>query len=432
MNEKNILLISVGGNEDVVIHSIVSNKPEKIIFFASVDSREKISKQIIPAVFTKLEIIPDYEIVVTDNHQDVGECAFCLLREIPVRLKKMGLKDLQWPNLIDYTAGTKSMSSAVVWASSKFPCKLCYIGSQNKEGRTKDGLGIVKSGAEREIIFYNPWNKVAFYELSKAGSLFNRGQYKNAVQIIENVEAQIDTEENKRFFHILKGIFEGYACWDNFQHKKALDDYFKRYMQSFIDIAKIKENVHPGLIRFAEQTHVLKEHLEINLNKNELSWEKIYDLLANAIRRANLEKKYEDATARLYSCVEKYSEHALTVRYGINSSRTRPEQIPDKLREEFIRRYKVIKISEKGTEEILKFGLQAKFQLLIEFGDEVGKRFKSVQTELEECLEMRNKSILAHGIIPINEEKFTRFLHVVMNLFDLKPEDLIYFPVFPE
>ncbi len=86
-----------------------------------------------------------------------------------------------------------------------------------------------------------------------------------------------------------------------------------------------------------EKEEKVEEHLsflnEIKAGNKEFL---IYDLLGSAKRCADLEKKYDDAVARLYRVLEKIAQVALEKR-GINDSDVKPEQIPEGLRDEFIR-----------------------------------------------------------------------------------------------
>jgi len=83
----------------------------------------------------------------------------------------------------------------------------------------------------------------------------------------------------------------------------------------------------PGLKDFASQTAECFEFLKC-VNPNQLSWTLVWDLLANARRRAELEMKYEDALVRCYSAIEKAAKHELLKSHGIDNSAAAAEQVP--------------------------------------------------------------------------------------------------------
>ncbi|QBG48951.1 hypothetical protein EGM51_16645 [Verrucomicrobia bacterium S94] len=138
MSNSNVLLLSVGGSSEPNIHVIKERKPEKIIFFSSESSREKVEQEILPAV----GYFPRCGHIVTPDAEDVGVSTFELLKKMPEELRKLG-ETIDWPQLCGYTGGTKTMSAAVVWASSRFPCELLYVGGQK---RSKGGWELLKTG----------------------------------------------------------------------------------------------------------------------------------------------------------------------------------------------------------------------------------------------------------------------------------------------
>lgn len=419
------MLISVGGSPDAIVKSIEMNRPETIVFFVSRGSYEFVTQKILPAVQTALGRIPPHEIVVTPDAQDVGESTFTLLREVSVALRKLGL-DAEWPELVDFTGGTKPMSAALVWAASRFPCTFSYIGSDSPESRTKDGLGIVIGGEERCLLRENPWNAIAYYDVQQAVALFNGGQYANAVAALDDVIVRVSDPHRNRLLAVVCNIWRGYTAWDVFDHCTAVRE-FGANAQVLADLAPPEESLWPGLSDFAEASLECYKILQQVVGKKPemLSWANIHDLLANAARRARLEHKYEDATARCYSAIEKYGKHALQLRCGINNSKCRPEQLPETLHAEYVRLY----TSEKDA-ATLSFGLQATYRILVEVGDSVGLRFMEVKSDLDKLLPLRNNSILGHGCIPIKSENFEKLFDTALRLMDLDESELTQFPQF--
>ncbi len=426
-----VLLASVGGTPAPVIFSIRQHNPDKIVFFASSDSRRIINDSILPALFTATGRIPEHEFIITPDEEDVGASTFELLNRMPEALRKLNVKGVIWPNLIDYTGGTKTMSAAVVWASSRYPCRFSYIGSLTSEHRNKGGLGIVLDGREKCFLIENPWDKVAFFEARAALHLFNRGQYGNAAALIESIHKRIDEPHVQRVITVLGKAFQGYHEWDMFNHKGA-QACLGQVQKPLTDLAQMAVPPIGGFRQFAEATLDLFEILK-GIKSHELSQNKIWDLLANAWRRAELEGKYEDAAARCYSAIEKAARHVLMKNHGVNPSHATPEKIPDELRAEFIRRHLFKYQDDNGNvSDCLRFGLVDAYRLLYVLGDPLGKRFFARETEILQHLTVRNTSILAHGNSVATKETFETLFDDALHLVDCQRANLTRFPIFPD
>jgi len=402
------LLISVGGSPDPIIKVLKEKKPEKVVFFTSQGSRTQVEEKILP----EIGYFPTTGHVVTPDHEDVGKCTFELLKNVPEEMRKLGVEK-NWPEICGYTGGTKAMSAAVVWAASRHPCELIYVGGISRE---KEGIGIVKSGSEKIVCTENPWNQVAWYETALARELFNRGQYANAAEIISSVRKRVTDSEAGRVLDWLKNMFEAFYAWDTFDHKKANGQLGKTLKdQSLIQISR------PELKGFCEQSEVSLKFLK-SIPPGKASSEMALDLLANAQRREELEHKYEDAVARCYSATEKLAKVQLKDKWAIDNSKARLDQIPEVLRDEY-RHY-----VEGG--EVLKFGLKASFKLLAELGDPMGIAYMKQEAENGKILGQRNESILGHGSKPVDRKNFNAFFKMALSVAGVHRDDLIPFPRF--
>jgi CRISPR-associated protein (TIGR02710 family) len=413
------MLISVGGAETPVILSIKNHLPEKIIFFVSKGSRTQVSEKIMPAIFADLGKMLDHEFVVTPDEHDIGESTGVLLSEVPKAMRKLG-RDAVWADIVDYTGGTKAMSAAVVWASSKFPCLFNYVGGTE---RSKNGLGIVVDGAEKHVTLQNPWDRLAYFEINDALKMFDCGQYANSAELFAKIAEKVTDERAKREFSVLQGIVEGYSQWDMFNHEKALS-LFSKNLPRLKDIAETESFYLPKMKDFTERTDFNFKFLQDLKAGGKLSWFLIHDLLVNALRRSDLEKKYEDATARTYAAIEKIAKLQLHMKHQLNNAKCRPEQIPDKLRAEYAAKY-------SDSAGFLKFGSIASYELLLHLGDIYGQRFAELVNVREHMTE-RNNSILGHGICVIDREKFTLLFNDAMKILKIEISDLPVFPKFME
>ena len=220
---------------------------------------------------------------MTPDEQDLGLSTFVLMNEVPAALRRLNVTDVEWPQLVDYTGGTKTMSASVVWASSRYPCVMSYIGAADAGGRTRDGLGTVVDGRGVCILRQNPWDRVAWMEAHSAIELFDRGQYANAASELKVICRRVSEDLPRHLFSVLAEIFEGFYCWDIFDHKNAVCLLGKN-LAPLRDIAEIQQALIPGLRPFVESSEQLLETLQ-GIKPGALSWPLIHDLLANALRR---------------------------------------------------------------------------------------------------------------------------------------------------
>ena len=100
---------------------------------------------------------------------------------------------------------------------------------------------------------------------------------------------------------------------------------------------------------------------------------------------------------------------------------------------------KFIEILEKNKDHnsgLIKIGLALDFNLLYHFGDNVGKYYKENEAKIQGSLQLRNNSILAHGLESKSKKEFDTFYNIVFDVakvLDKKIDKLIEetkFPVF--
>ncbi len=420
---KKSLLISVGGTPEPIVCSINQLDPDKIIFFTSSDTRRIVVEEVLP----KLPKSIDHEIIVATDPQNISECVKILLEEVPRAMKNMGLPNV-YPDIVDFTGGTKVMSAAVVWCSSRYPCQFNYIGAE-QNGRTKEGVGIVISGKEKTYNLPNPWNEAVYYEIQDVFKLINVAQYANAAELLEKMENKVSDEAMKDIIHNLRFVVKGLHHWDIFDFKQAKQD-FAKHLEALVKLLKQRVNfpVLPKLLQFAEEIKKQQERLEklCNAISGDYDFVIVWDLIANAKRRAYQEKKYEDAVARLYSAIEKYAKIILKKKFEIDNSKADSEKIPEKIREKFLEKYSV----QKDGKTFLRFGLEGSYELLNVFGDHAGQTYDWYKEDIRSALEARNNSILAHGTRTVGKEDWEKLYQVALKIFKNVEGEIVQFPVY--
>jgi CRISPR-associated protein (TIGR02710 family) len=216
-------------------------------------------------------------------------------------------------------------------------------------------------------------------------------------------------------------MITGYDLWDHFRHQEALKhlyrsrDVLTALGSEKTEIGKISGSIDKNL-----------QFLENLTNGNKPSMHYFYDLLANAKRRGDLEKKYDDAVARLYRAIEVLGQTELKENFGIDTSDVKIESLPPTVREEYLLKYR----EKHGEKQKIKIPLMASYRLLKELGSETAERFfESYDREIRPIIDFRNHSILAHGFKSVDEKIFQRLFEVITKFSKVKEEKLPLFPV---
>ncbi|MDO9559797.1 MAG: hypothetical protein Q7I89_08950 [Syntrophales bacterium] len=140
------MIMSLGGSPEPLNKSIVSHRPENIIFLASHDS-----VALAGDILKKLDFKPAAVYEITDDPNSMFEC-YKKARRCVDRTKKMGVAPQNV--IVDYTGGTKVMTAALILATIGQPFQFNYVGG---EQRNKNGLGVVMDGHEKMFAEMNPW-----------------------------------------------------------------------------------------------------------------------------------------------------------------------------------------------------------------------------------------------------------------------------------
>ncbi len=403
------MVISVGGTPAPVIHSLNRSKPEYVCFFVSKESKKMVEQEILPNLLFK----PIYsDLIITQNAELLTDCYSVLNKNLPNILEKWEVAPSEV--CVDYTGGTKTMSVALALATIDHSCCYSYVGGDE---RSKGGVGVVVNGKEKMWFLENPWEEIAHSALKEASLLFNKARYASAAEVLEKCLDKIG-KEKKPFFKALVEMVKGYELWDCFKHRDAR-----------VKLYRCKDLISTYAFGSDKKEYeVLSKKVEENLNFLDLHREspKFYflDLLANAKRRANLEKKFDDAVARLYRAIEVLAQTELKKEFDINTSDVKAEKVPEQLREEFMIKYK-----DKKDQKI-KIPLFASYQLLYELKSPLAREFfKYYEVEIRPLLNIRNQSILAHGFNAVDEDSFQKLFRSVLKFSGTEEEEIPEFPV---
>lgn len=411
MSEKHFktMVVSVGGTPSPILFSLNKSKPEYVCFFISRQTKKMMEEEIVP----QLNFRPrHYDWIMTPNSDLLSDCYGALIKDLPPLLEKWEVSPEDV--CVDYTGGTKTMSAALVLATVEKSCCYSYVGGDE---RSKGGVGVVLDGKERMRFLDNPWDRIATAERKEAAILFNKARYASAAEVIERCIPKVSRDQ-RPLLRAMKEMVEGYDLWDRFRHNDARGRLYKsRDVLTAVSVGK-KEFKHT-VDRLEENLQFL-QNLLAGQRPSKLYF---YDLLSNARRRIDLERKFDDAAARIYRAMEVIAQTELRD-HGIDASNVKEEAIPESLRKEFLARYQ-----EKNDGKI-RIPLYASFRLLEGLESKMASRFfRMYEKRIKSLLDVRNSSILAHGFKPIEAPTFENLWGAVLEFSETDEEQIPRFPV---
>jgi CRISPR-associated protein (TIGR02710 family) len=406
------MIVSLGGSPEPLIKTLTEQKPAIVCFLASQASVDLVGK--IKEEAAKNEVsFQDHKVLV----EDINDLAHCYQEALKCAdwIMKQGVPAGEV--IVDYTGGTKTMTAALVLATVSRGFRFSYVGGML---RTKGGLGIVVSGSEEVRLGPNPWDIFAVQERQRLAQYFNSYQFAACRTLIQDVRDRLSADEQRRF-DVLNVLVEGYEAWESFNHRRGLKrlDEAKAKLQQLVDL-KAEGFLSSLLPQLAGNRLFLQRLKDETHDFQQLHALLLSDLLANAKRRID-EGKFDDAAARLYRLVEMMGQLEIQHLCNAETGNFPVDEVPESLKEDFVRRYRDPKDGK------IKLPLEATYRVLQEKGSNVGQRFFQDQGRFSNLQQARNHSILAHGMISLEEKRVRELLEFVTTLTPLQDE-----PLFPK
>ena len=394
-----VLILSVGGSCEPVVNAIKEYRPDYVYFLCSSGQRgseravdgpgdpcgdprkfkcpscgsehslgNPIGKSI--ALQAGLER-NQYEKLLVQDPDDLNEC-YLKLSQLASSLASRFPEDCLI--IANYTGGTKTMSVAMAIVGTmtgKWDLSL------NKG--TRLDLIKVASGTDVPIVI-DKWGIFSRLQMESVRESLKRFDYSAADGILSAVSSKpLDKPLQDKIIRA-RQICKAFNLWDKFDHPNALN---------------LLEKVGGG--EFASYTVTLKKILERVRSAN--GYERVGDLLLNAQRRSS-QQRYDDAVARIYRAVELFAQIRLKMKYEIDTSNLKLDQLPPHLREEYQARVK-----DDGR---LLFGLREDYELLYKLHDPLGLVYDQRKEKVIDAIKRRNHSIYAHGLTPMAEEDYNK------------------------
>ncbi len=398
-----VMTVGTGRNRqdiaDALLFSIRQHRPEKTVFLCSRITADQTLPLLIEPM--KRDAIP-FEVFISDMENDVQALYNEYLRTLR-----------QYSGIIaDFTSGTKAMSAALFAAAIAVQAdQVSYIlGPRDQTGR------VAKS---TEISAFCPDLVLAERQLDRAKMLFNELDFNAAAALAGRYYKTLPKDSPLRArAKTIVLISQAYDLWERFSWKESSHLLSKaanpKEGLADVDLSRLEAN--------AQFTQTLAN--------SPYGHERLFELYANAGRRL-AQGRYDDALSRLYRAYEYLVQNRLKNGFDVDTSKLIAEQIAN-LPLSCKTRCRLRK-KAKESRNLLKLGLAEAIGLLAELRDQVGVALfemywgrpfrrglspnpKEHHGPLQNWLNQRNRSFLAHGTDPAKEETVRSMLKMYEEL----------------
>lgn len=427
------MIMSVGTSYEPIVLNIQLMKPKKVLFLYTSQS-EKVLNRIVK--YCKLDITQVYKSRVNETEP------MDIYREIKRAYVEWGRPEKMY---IDFTGGTKAMSAAAAMAGSIVKVQLVYVG-------TNDYLvDFRKPNPGSETLYYiaNPLEIFGDFEIEKALVLFSQYNYSAACEKLEVLKEQVPDPALRQQLNFVYLLAKAYEAWDSLEFVKAHECISKLnrelvrdrslhgtfLLMDMIDILQQQERILQALLLVHD---FAKEKNQMGIfNNRECMISLMFTLYQNAFIREKQEK-YDMATLLLYRLLEMIEQKRLA-NYNLNVSKMDYSQIPydkvglaaaadmsDKDKLEWLRD-KMIETKRMMFRNFNKYYMPEQislldgYVLLYALNDRICMTGKMQGIDklkrIRSMVFLRNNSIFAHGLGPVEYDEFIRFKNFVQMIF---------------
>ncbi len=165
---------------------------------------------------------------------------------------------------------------------------------------------------------------------------------------------------------------------------------------------------HPAFA-LASRVRRIAQNLEFlgNVQGKKPSVEKVVDMVENARRRIKDQRRFDDGVARLYRAVEMWHQWRLQKRYSVSTDKVDWAHVGEQTSQRFL--------DAAGLAQLPVMLDLTRARTLDRLLSGDGLEEDNVFRDL---LQQRNRSILAHGLKPIEEAPARRFLEYIDDMVD--------------
>ena len=404
--EYEALILTVGLSPEPLILSILATKPKRVGLLYTPET-----EKFLPRIQKETALTLDQ----LDKRKIDGSNIIEMYEAI------MGLyTDWGSPSnvAVDITGGKKSMVSGAAMAGAVLGADIYYVDTNhfNRE------LGKPEPGSEYLSLLDNPYTVLGDLEVEKAKDLYDRYDYAGAQRIFNQLNEQVGNPSQAKVYEAYGLLCAAYEAGDNLDISSAKENLQQllSILKQFTSASRLVplRNLEQPLV---EQKMAL-ECLE-NIFKNEQlalclpdGFHFAFMLYHNALRR-EAQGKLDMACLILYRLLEWTEQHRLA-KYGINTSN--PDYSKDGIEQnQLFERYRQKRKEVYGSADMstlpAPIALADGFLLLDALEDEIVEDLR--WSALKGQVEIRNRSVYAHGMSKINPKSFKAFKPTVEKLF---------------
>lgn len=361
-----------------------------------------VSQEILEAVTLKCSELRsrgvEFRYRMVDSPMEIGD-AFSRFEHLLSELETLGYGRDEV--LLDATGGTTPMRLGVALAAMTRGVRMVH---QRVPQVYVDGRWERDESREVEVApMGNPLEATGLLREGQGVELFNRRDYGAAALVFGDVAGKVSGVERGHYYRGLLLLARGYAAWDVADYGVALEK-----------LREAREELGVGFSEpaLAERAGALSDRISIHLPflgklRGKLSAENVVDMLENARRRIKDQGRYDDGVARLYRTIEMWHQWRLSKR-SISTEKVEWGKVDVKARERFL--------EEAGTSEPPEALALSHARLLDRI---LSGEVAEDEAVLRDLLQKRNRSILAHGLEPIDRDPALRFLEYVDAMVDV-------------
>ncbi len=382
-----LFICTVGGSCAPVVNAIRTNPHDCILFICSDKSEGTVDgsgtpcrtgrdegSRPLPPIIVQAELNKSrYKKCILQDPDDLDGCYRRIKEKAVAVAADLGAgTDI----IANYTGGTKTMTLALglVAVSEKWQLQV-NTGPRQDLIKITGGDVVVQMSSD------------GFQEdqlLERAKEAATRFDYVTITTLVTGFLARQTLPVSRRvFWNRVVNLARGFHAWDLFEHGEARDLLTPngRYVSAYL----------PLLARLSR------------LTRDQLSVELVFDLLANAKRRA-AQGQYDNAAARLYRATEMIGQVELgrtlagEKSFIVDAPRPALPDLPADIREQYV--------AFTRENDRLLLGLRETFLLLAKMHNPVGLLYQENMNRMTSALKNRNESILAHGTKPVDRVQY--------------------------
>ena len=208
------LIMSVGTSYEPIVLNISLLQPERVLFLYTEQS-EHILDKVVDFCQLKLSQIEKSRVNETNQTDIYREIKRCYL--------EWGRPDKIY---IDFTGGTKAMSTAAAMAGAVIHVQMIYVGTNQYMTDFRKPF----PGSERLFYISNPMDIFGDLEIDKAVELFDQYNYAGAREKLESLKETVPDplkRQELNFIYLLAQVYEKWDALDFVNAESAMNDLLR-------------------------------------------------------------------------------------------------------------------------------------------------------------------------------------------------------------